>query len=503
MPPHRSYPVRSPVRSPVLGTVTPLTSLLLLLSFSIFFIPHPYISTDFYVHRNWLAITHNKKIEDWYIDETDNVNTPDYPPMFMGFEWVLGKIFDLVPSSLVSSNCVSVLSFPDALDQTTQSCITFHRLSTLTVYFFLYVPTIFYISPSSSPAPHLILNFGLLFLDLIHFQYNTLIYTFYLLSLHSLQKKKWSASCVAFCILLNLKHLYVYIAPIFLLHILSSHVFLPHPSLPKFLKIASVTLSFLLPPWLPFLPSLPKIFTRLFPFHRGLIHSYWSPNLWSLYIFLDRILFHLSKPLNLQPKITKGGTSGLVTSDLFTILPPIPASLCMLLILLLSTPILIKLYKRKIKPIPCAILLMYNVYMLGYHIHEKSIINVLILLPFIDIEGGLEKVFVGNGWASLAPIWGGGNRGVKVLTFFMGWRFYGREGGGRGKYYFIEGFIVFYVLAAEGIEVVGWAGEGTRLEFLPTMIYSVCGAVVNFCLWGDLWRACMEEQTSVTIKKDD
>ena len=393
-----------------------------------------YKSTDFEVHRNWLAITFSLPINKWYFEHTSEW-TLDYPPFFAWFEKILSMFAFLVDPEIVKL---------DNLNYNAPSVIYFQRgtviLSDLLLnYGALKCTKSFQSLSSAKPLcdisnvklVFLILisfNCGLYMVDHIHFQYNGFLFGMLLLSFANLMDGNIKWASFWFSVLLNFKHIFMYIAPAYGIYLLRT--FCMNKSKPllsailsinvkKLLQLAFIVVSVFIISFGPFYDHLDQILRRLFPFKRGLTHAYWAPNFWALYNFADKVLYVLDKKMQfgISGNITHSSSSGLVQSLDHAVLPSILPIFTFIITVLSMGPCLVmlilypcKLHKESvIQFLRTVTLCSLCSFMFGWHVHEKAILMAIIPYTLVAVQGSNvdAKIFLilqTVGYYSLFPL---------------------------------------------------------------------------------------------------
>nr|XP_006821409.1 PREDICTED: probable dolichyl pyrophosphate Glc1Man9GlcNAc2 alpha-1,3-glucosyltransferase-like [Saccoglossus kowalevskii] len=361
-----------------------------------------YRSTDFEVHRNWLAITHSLPESKWYYDETSEW-TLDYPPFFAWFECALSygaELFD--PAMLIVDN----------LNYASKGTILFQRLSVIgaDLVFICAVKEFCSTLPGkknknedllSQPAFTLTLlligNFGLLIVDHIHFQYNGFLFGIMILSITRITQGRNLDGALWFAILLNFKHIYLYIAPAYFIYLLRCYCFTQANrdgsvrwsslSLGRLVMLGSIVIAVFAVSFGPFIymGQLEQILSRLFPFKRGLCHAYWAPNFWALYNVVDKALSTAGSRFGVISvnASTASMTGGLVQEFDHTVLPSIPPVITLICTVLSIMPAVYNIWRYPRGPksfLRCLTLCAYGSFIFGWHVHEKAVLLVIIPL---------------------------------------------------------------------------------------------------------------------------
>ena len=307
-----------------------------------------YASTDFEVHRHWLALTHHLATNCWYANTTSRW-TLDYPPLFAYFEWGLSQAAAwLAPGALTLTDA----------PVTSAAILVFQRLTVIASSGVLLLGTAAYavaVGGGASDARVVLcgllifLNAGLTLVDNVHFQYNGMLVGVLFLCLAAFRKAMaappshasalkatpgtlllpwpaaywWLVGCGAFAALVLFKQLFLVLAP--LVAVLVWRGFLlpsfwtgpgsaaPTPSgfASRLLTVLAVVGAVSFMACAPVLLGPPcgieeaafadqpmgdlvahragRVLGRLFPFDRGLVHAYWAPNVWAFYLALDRV----------------------------------------------------------------------------------------------------------------------------------------------------------------------------------------------------------------------
>ncbi|KAH8118583.1 glycosyltransferase family 57 protein [Phellopilus nigrolimitatus] len=360
-----------------------------------------YRSTDFEVHRNWLAITHSLPISRWYYD-TSSEWTLDYPPFFAYFEWLLS-----IPASLVDERIVDL----NNLNYDSWSVIIFQRTTVIVTELVLAAALLRFTRDAVDPTTQRIISLslflhpGFLIVDHIHFQYNGFMFGILLWSIVSARNGNLLACGFFFAVLLNFKHIYMYLAPAYFIYLLRAFCMSPQGDLlfARFLSLANVVIAVFVVSIGPFLlmGQLPQLLSRLFPFKRGLNHAYWAPNAWALVTALDRVLLEYVKRSGADIALKSDGVAstsrGLVGDTFFAVLPNVKPVHTFVITIAFQSIFMVKLWKTPTyKSFLCALTLCgYVSYMFGWHVHEKAVLLVLVPLSLLAAESHvLFRTFV-------------------------------------------------------------------------------------------------------------
>lgn len=355
-----------------------------------------------------MAITHSLPIKKWYY-EASSIWTLDYPPLFAYFEWLLSQgaqFFD--PEMLNIEN----------LNYFSGETVLFQRLSVI-VTDIIYAMGVKCVLESLTSKKSLqftigscllLFNIGLIMVDHIHFQYNGILSGIMLLSVGKMIEEKYLQSAFYFAYLLHMKHIYMYIAPVYVIYLFKFYCLRKENWFQNLIKLGMIVLGVSLMSLGPFYDQLPQLLSRLFPFKRGLSHAYWAPNFWALYNFADKVL---SVILHKKSGLAQG-TGGLVKTYEHEVLPAITPLATFIITFIAMLPTLIKLMTFKYdqnmpkKFIRSIVLCACTSYMFGWHVHEKAILLVIIplsLLSVIEKFDARMSLFLNTiGFYSLFPL---------------------------------------------------------------------------------------------------
>jgi len=482
------------------------TVFILVSCIKILYIPS-YKSTDFEVHRNWLAITSSLPYTKWYTENTSEW-TLDYPPYFAWFEFLLSKVavhFD--PEMLKVDN----LNYSSGLT------IMFQRLSVIVtdLVFALGVKSCADTLPSllgSTAEKHaggvsrantlvilLLSNTGLFLVDHIHFQYNGFLSGILLLSIGSLGTGNYMLASVWFSVLLNLKHIYLYIAPAYGIFMLRSYCFKSTQdgrilwssfSLLHLLSLGVAVLANVVIAFGPFLHcgQLEQVLSRLFPFRRGLCHAYWAPNTWAVYNMVDKVLVVAGKMMGkLDSSDTVASmTGGLVQDITHTVLPNISPLATAIITLVSMVPALVKLWTSPNSVtmfLRCLVLCAWSSFLFGWHVHEKAVLLIILPLAILALGSKQEAKFYlitsVTGHFSLFPLLYGPAEFPSKLFLHLAHTFIAFKILPTSPFCKLEKLFLFL-----SIPVCLWAevlhsasGLDTKLPFLPLLLYSLYGSI--------------------------
>ncbi|KAK5127982.1 glycosyl transferase [Meristemomyces frigidus] len=460
-----------------------------------------YRSTDFEVHRNWLAITHSLPLKDWYYEKTSEW-TLDYPPFFAYFEWLISQAARYADPAMLHVKNLGYGSWQTVNFQRVTVILT-ESVLIYALYLFIQSSPAASKRQSHAAALSILLSPGLLIIDHIHFQYNGFLYGILILSIVLARKPSGLlASGVVFAALLCLKHIYLYLAPAYFVYLLRTYCLGPRSVFDiRIANCSKLGLAIGLVGGLAFGPfvyygQMPQVLSRLFPFSRGLCHAYWAPNVWAMYSFSDRVLIYAAPYLKLpiNQDAVNSVTRGLVGDTSFAVLPDVSPRMTFILTLAAQIPALAKLFFQPTWDNFVATLTLcgYASFLFGWHVHEKAILLVIIPSSLLALKDrrylGAFRPLAVSGHVSLFPLLFTAMESPVKVVYTILWLVvfllaFDRlaPASEKPRVFLLDRFSLLYIAVA--IPLIAYCSLvhqllfGAKFEFLPLMFISSYSAV--------------------------
>ncbi|XP_075448733.1 dolichyl pyrophosphate Glc1Man9GlcNAc2 alpha-1,3-glucosyltransferase isoform X2 [Ascaphus truei] len=333
-----------------------------------------------------------------------------------------------------------------------------------------------------------------------------------------------------FAVLLNFKHIYLYIAPAYGVYLLRSYCITGNNpdgsirwrsfSILRFISLALIVCLVFAVSYGPFacMGQIPQVLSRLFPFKRGLCHAYWAPNFWALYNVMDKALSVIGVKLQLlDPTSVSAGsmTGGLVQEFQHRVLPsvsPMAALICTFISIL---PSVFCLWIKQQGPrgfLRCLVLCALSSFMFGWHVHEKAVLLAILPLSMLSVssakDAGIYLVLATAGHFSLLPLlFTAPELPIKIFLLMMFTVFsasslkalYRKEGPLLNwlETLYLYGLVPLEIFCEIAYPLTPWL---ERLPFIPLLLTSVyCALGVGYA-WLRLYIAVFTE--SAAVKKN-
>ncbi|KAK0107420.1 Glucosyltransferase-like protein [Cadophora gregata f. sp. sojae] len=388
---------------------------------------NPPLHGDYEAQRHWMEITTQLPISQWYFHDLEWWGL-DYPPLTAYHSWLLGKIGGFINPSWFALHTSRGLEDP--------SLKIFMRATVIVSEYLIYIPAaVIFVRRltklqginswnASIALTAILMQPGMILIDHVHFQYNTVMLGLVLASMSSVLAGRFMWSCVFFVLALGFKQMALYYAPAMFAYLLGVCLF-PRINIPRFLGIAVVTLvSFAL-------LLLPLVLGALYDARRGIVarpdlHGHFAPlPIFSEYSYLVNykawyypVILQLAQMVHRVFPFARGLFEDKVANfwcalNVIIKLKQYPSEMLQRASLLLTLaaitpPCFVMFAKPKKELLPLALATTaWAFFLFSFQVHEKSVL--LPLMPMTVLmagKHGLSKnVRAWVGFANLLGVW--------------------------------------------------------------------------------------------------